>query len=1158
VEFRLLGPLEVRDQERVLELGGPKRRALLALLALRANEVISTDRLIEDLWGEQPPSSAITALHGHVSRLRKLLNDQGSGKQFLRTRAPGYVLELSADELDLHRFERLREEARALQGGGNLADAAGRLREALALWRGPPLADLAYERFARDEAPRLEELRLAAVEERIEIELALGRDGDLTAELEALVAQHPLRETFVRQHMLALYRSGRQAEALEAYQQGRRRLVEELGIEPGRSLSKLHQAILRQDPALDPFTRPETVGVARGTGFVGRERELAELSAGLEDAFAGRGRLFLLVGEPGIGKSRIAEETAVRARARGAEVLVGRCWEAGGAPAYWPWVQALRMRLDDPDLGRLCAQLGGGAREIAQLLPELAERLPELAERLPELPERRGEGERLRLFDAVVGFLRRASADRPIVLVLDDLHAADTPSLLLLEFLARELASTHVLALGLLRDVDPVPSRELSGTLAEIARESSTARLWLRGLNEQDVAELLAQAATSIASPELAAALHDRTEGNPLFVVETVRLLTREGERPELLGVAPTIHDVIGKRLDHLPDGSRELLGMASVLGREFELAALAQLAGVSPERVLEALDEPLAARVVAEILDAPRVWLRFAHVLIRDTLYEDLTAAQRIRLHRQALAALEMLHAGRLDEHLAELAHHAVAAGQPEQALDHARSAGDRAMALLAYEEAARLYATALNAADQITTSDAPTRCELLLSLGDAHARAGETPAAQKAFLEAAAIARCDLPRELAQAAIGYGGRIVWARAGDDERLIPLLEDALAVVPAEEPALRARLLARLAGALRDDVGVERRQVLSREAVELARRSGDPEALADALNGRAAAIVAPDTLEELLAVGTELRDVAQRIGDKERAAQGHIVRFHAHVQTGDLRGAELDLAAALGLADELRQPAHLWQVRGIEAMLAIAAGRIAEAEELVMDALALGKRAQPTMAIPVYELQRYTLSDFRGSLDEIEPAVRHLVANYPARPVFRCVFAHLNAHVGRLSDAKRSLEDLSHEQFSALPFDAEWLYGLSLLAETCGILGESGAAAVLYDLLQPWALLNVADIAEGIRGSTSRYLAILATVMRRWADAERHFDNALLQNAQMGFLPWVARTQQDFARMLVARDAAGDKKRAEELRSQALETCRELGLNVPDRVPRGS
>ena len=272
MEFWLLGPLEVRNQERVLELGGPKRRALLALLALRANEVVSTDRLIEELWGEQPPSSAITALHGHVSRLRKLLNDQDAGKQFLRTRPPGYVLELSPEELDLYRFERLREEARALQASGNLADAATRLRDALALWRGPPLADLAYERFVRDEVPRLEELRLAVVEERIEIDLALGRHGDLTAELEALVSQHPLRETFVRQRMLALYRSDRQAEALEVYQQGRQRLVEELGIEPGKGLRELQQAILTQDPVLNPFTRPETGAVAHGTGFAGRDR----------------------------------------------------------------------------------------------------------------------------------------------------------------------------------------------------------------------------------------------------------------------------------------------------------------------------------------------------------------------------------------------------------------------------------------------------------------------------------------------------------------------------------------------------------------------------------------------------------------------------------------------------------------------------------------------------------------------------------------------------------------------------------------------------------------------------------------------------------------------------------------------------------------------
>jgi DNA-binding SARP family transcriptional activator/ABC-type transport system substrate-binding protein/outer membrane protein assembly factor BamB len=257
VEFRLLGPLEVWDDGRALELGGQKRRALLALLLLHANEVVSSDRLIEELWGEEPPQAAATALHGHVSRLRKLLGcADGSAEQLLVTRPPGYVLQVEPDQLDLHRFECLREEARAARSKGDLADASAKLRDALTLWRGPPLADLAYERFAQVECGRLEQLRLATIEERIEADLALGRHGDVCSELERLVAEHPLREGFRAQLMLALYRSGRQAEALQVYRQGRRMLVEELGIDPSQRLRDLEQAILRQDESLGPPVVP--------------------------------------------------------------------------------------------------------------------------------------------------------------------------------------------------------------------------------------------------------------------------------------------------------------------------------------------------------------------------------------------------------------------------------------------------------------------------------------------------------------------------------------------------------------------------------------------------------------------------------------------------------------------------------------------------------------------------------------------------------------------------------------------------------------------------------------------------------------------------------------------------------------------------------------
>ncbi len=258
--------------------------------------------------------------------------------------------------------------------------------------------------------------------------------------------------------MLALYRSGRQAEALQAYQSARRTLTDELGIHPGAELQRLEKAVLAQDPSLGVPATAQPESEPAPSVFVGREPELAELTAGLDEAFAGRGRLFLLSGEPGIGKSRLAEELIGRARARGAHVLVGRSWEAGNAPAYWPWVQALRGYVRATDTVELRSQLGAGAADVAQIIPELHERFPDLPE--PAWPD--SQVARFHLFDATAQFLHNASERRPIVLFLDDLHSADAPSLLLLQFVARELGSTRVLVVGAYRDVDPVPEPPLS------------------------------------------------------------------------------------------------------------------------------------------------------------------------------------------------------------------------------------------------------------------------------------------------------------------------------------------------------------------------------------------------------------------------------------------------------------------------------------------------------------------------------------------------------------------------------------------------------------------------------------------------------------------------------------------------------------------------
>ena len=443
MDFKILGPLEIHDGGRRLTPRGPKQRLLLAVLLLREGEVVSSDQLVESLWGANPPPTATKTIQMHVSQLRALLEPErarGAAGRRIVTRPPGYELRIEQSQLDLNRFQRTVAEARRARDAGRQREAASLLRDALALWRGPPLADLGFESALQGDIARLVEARLTALEDRFDADLALGRHADVIGELEGCADEHPLRERVRAQLMLALYRTGRQSEALEVYRETRRALVEELGIEPSRELRELERAILAQDPGLDPPAAVATVpadGRPAAARLVGRERELADVRTPLESALAGAGGVILVGGEPGIGKSRFAEALAALAHDRGARVLVGRCWEAGGAPPYWPWVQALRSLVRETDAETLRAQAGRGAAELATILPELEE----LVSGIPDAPVMDSEGARFQLFDAVAGLLARAASDRPLAVFLDDLHAADASSLLLLQFVAAQIGT---------------------------------------------------------------------------------------------------------------------------------------------------------------------------------------------------------------------------------------------------------------------------------------------------------------------------------------------------------------------------------------------------------------------------------------------------------------------------------------------------------------------------------------------------------------------------------------------------------------------------------------------------------------------------------------------------------------------------------------------
>jgi DNA-binding SARP family transcriptional activator len=1162
VQFRILGPLEVVERDVAQPLGGARQRAVLAILILHRGELVSGERLADELWGERLPATAAKTLQGYISRLRKTL-----GEDVLRTRGRGYVLELLGGQLDLNQFERYAGEGRDALAAGDAASAAESLRAALSLWRGPPLADFAYEPFAQAEIARLEEARLASLEDRIEADLALRRHRQLVAELERLVREHPLRERLRAQLMVSLYRTGRQADALDCYRSGRRAMIDELGLEPGRALKELEAAILRHDPALEAPVEASASPRAASSGQIaavavrdevsrdpvlGREEQLAQLRGGLDGAFNGRGAVFMIGGEAGIGKSRLADELARDARQRRAHVVWGRCWEAGGAPAYWPWVQVLRSLSPDRETVALHAFRGPGASSLLALIPEQGNPSDAISTATAE-----SEGARFQLFDAVAGLLRQASGAQPLLIVLDDLHAADTPSLLLLQFLAGQLGETPLMLVGLYRDEDPSEDGALRACLASLAREQTTRRMRLTGLTAADTAAMIASITGRQLPYSVARTIHAETEGNPLFVGEIVRLLDAEGRLEQPLDqprrgrhLPDTVRQVIDQRLRRLTTDCRNLLEVACTLGREFGLNQLAAVAEIDEEAVLELFDEAIGARVLAE---APTVGrLRFSHAVVRDTLYEGLPAGRRRAAHLRAGEILERLYASDPDPYLAELAHHffqALPSGDTARAIDYAQRAGDHAIVLLAYEEAARLYALALRALDLQAGKVGEKRCALLVALGDAWARAGDEPAARDAFLNAATLAESDgLPVLQAQAALGYGGRFVWSRAYNDVHLIPLLEEALRALPAEASSLRVRLMARLSGALRDHSSRERRASLSAQAVEIARGIGDPATLAYVLDGHYSAIMWPETPKQRLTIADEIIALAQQVADRERATAGRVYRVIANMELGRMSEAEKELQIIAEEAAALRQPAQLWIAAATRANLALFQGRFDDARALVDEALTLGERAQRRDAVLSHRLQLFLLDREVGGNAEIEALISDAASEFPTRPVLRCALAYIHADLGELGRTQAAIDDLAANDFASIQRDNEYLFALAFLADAVNTLGDTRAAAVLYDLLVPYAHLNAMNADEVGTGSVSRTLGVLAAALSRWHDAARHFESARTHNQHMEALPWLAHTQHDYAKMLRARDRPGDRDQAQRLLAAVAEQYQKLGM----------
>lgn len=890
---------------------------------------------------------------------------------------------------------------------------------------------------------------------------------------------------------------------------------------------------------------------ARGV-FVGRDRELHELHDGLADAFAGRGGLFLLVGDPGIGKTRLAHEFCAHAEASGALTFWGRCWEGGGAPAYWPWVQVLRSYSRQRDPASLEEDLGSGAGYIAHIVPELREGIPGLQAHATL------DAEHLRfgLFDAVSAFMQRAARRKPLVVVLDDLHAADPPSLLLLQFMARELRGSRLLVLGSFRDAEPRVTPAVGVLLAGLARDGR--RIPLRGLSDDAVAALIADACAKPPDASLAATIHRATDGNPFFVDEVIRLLRSEGRldeghsSPQPFGVPGGVRDAIGQRVALMSAETRQVLTVAAVVGRDFDARVVEQAAVLSAEDVLAALDEAVAARVVSEALRAARRY-SFCHALVRETLYEALPAGTRARLHHEVGQALERLHGEAADEHVAELSHHffeAAAVGGAQKALDLSQRAGDRACGVLAFEEGREHYDRALQSMVLAGVSDDARRCELLLQRAQCEWGSGDSASARVTFQEAAAIARriraADL---LGRAAIGYargtGGFLHVVRA--DETIIALIEEALAALEDGDSALRARLMARLAVELYYTDQADRRIALSRKAIDMARRLQDPASLLMALYSRNWAACGPETLAERLANATEMVALAGELRDTEMAFLGHHVRVGCLLELCDAEPVDREIQAMTELADAARQPFYRWRTTCLRAMRAILDARFEEAERLAEEAFEIGRGSDPEIAAVVRDGgQAFALRFGQGRLAELEPAALDFTRRYPWIQPWRLPLVY--AELGRVSDARAELERQAGGDFLDFPRDALWIIRVAALAHACALVGDAERAEQLYELLLPFEDRNVSTIADQSYGPVATRLGMLATVMERWDDAERHFCAAHTMCRTLRAPTFMALTLSEHGRMLLARAQEGDRDRAIALLEDARALCTKHGI----------
>ena len=1079
----VLGATAVRDpgsDGATVPLPAAKHRGLIAALALHAGRPASADLLVESIWGPDAPPSALGTLQTYVSVVRRALEPDLPARtpsSYLTSSNLGYELVADLDAVQFSAAVRGIHSAIAPLAAAAVpvaADPAGAaaqlasLDEALALWRGTPYADLPDSDVVLPERGRLNELRLLALEDRATLLVATGRDAEAVSDLEALTTEHPLRERLSSLLAVALARTDRQADALAALDRLRRTLDEELGLEPGPATRDLQTAILRQEvasppqaaptatapPATAPLPEPEIT--VPDWPLVGRGAHLEVLDSLLARADAGQPQFVSVIGEPGAGKTRLGAEFALRARAKGAVVLVGRCSQEEDAPPLWPWTTALGGRMPSERIG----------------------------------DETDHDAARFAIAEAVRQTLTELSRDRTVVLGLEDLHWADASSLRVLRHLAAHADAGRLLVFCTWRrGTYEGPLAEAAETLAR--RHATT--LEVDGLSADETAHLLT-ALTGETDPRVATTVHQRTEGNPFFLIEYGRLARDEkrGLHEVLEALPPTVTAVVERRIGQLPEASSRALTAGAAIGREFDLALLSRSLDQDELDTLDLLEPAIAVDLIQDLGGDQ---FRFVHAVVRDTAYGGLSLSRRERLH--ARLAVLVYGCPDADRRAPEIARHWASAGNRfvRQAREAAARAGELAMAAHAPEEATHHLEQALSLHAEDPAATMRERYELLVSYAEACRWSTRRLEMHAAVDEAIVIAGgLGEPELVVRAAATATTDALWpARAYGEANhaVIDAMRSALTVLPRDSE-VRCRLLLALAAEAYYATTPDEIDSFCHEAIEIARGSGDERLLMEALMASAVASFRRDSAEERRLWIEEALVLAHRAGDVRARTNLRALLAPTRCELGDVDGIVEELEDIVRVAQEEKQYfvamvslnlAHCFAcMRGDEAAIANYYARLHEAFERVSTAHKVDTVRGAQLYEPLWNPDAELPSD-----EEVAAFVEE--SSIPIAPAAVLALRHGQRDVARFIYDTFGLDLDTNNWFS--PF--AWSLGAELGLE----LAEPELAASAYAKLAPYRGTCVAAGTSPAHGPVDAYLALAAAATGEMALASEHADHAL-------------------------------------------------------------